>query len=87
MGESRRMRIYSNAEFHWKNNKLYLGKKGTGFSVFNAEEDLYWMKWPDGIISADYYNLSRAKDNCRQIALTQYNNNTKNDTQMGSTCV
>lgn len=60
-------------DFNWKDKKLYLGKTDTKFSVFNGEEDIYWVKWPDGQISADFYNLTRAKDNCVKMALSTYN--------------
>ena len=60
-------------DFKWKGNDLYLNKKKTGFSIFNGEEDLYWLKWPDGQISADFYNLSRAKDHCIKTACSTYN--------------
>lgn len=73
------MRIYSNKDFSWKDKKLYLGRKFIG-EVFQTEDDLslrlgymYSIKWKDGMISADHYNLSRAKDNLVQYTISSLN--------------
>lgn len=62
-------------DFNWNGLKLYLGKKDTGFSIHPIkDDDTYWVKWPDGTFSADYYNLTRAKDHCVSLAQSQINN-------------
>lgn len=79
------MRMYATSEFNWKNNKLYLGKKNTGYSVIPHPEpnnSLFWIKYPDGEKSGDFYNLTRAKDNCVKLVATSYNNDTKNGLQV-----
>ncbi len=61
-------------DFTWKNKyNLYLGDTYIG-KVFNAEEDCWWVEWADGTISADYYNLSRAKDNLIKHTMRERNN-------------
>lgn len=49
------------------NNKLFEGKTDTGFSIVKDEVGLYKVKWPDGELSADHYNLTWAKENCKYM--------------------
>ena len=57
---------------NWRKYELYYGDKNTGFSVKPSEEDLWIIEWPDGVESADWYNLSRAKENARKMAIAYY---------------
>lgn len=67
----------SNARFTWKDRKLYLDGKNTKYSIFLhsglthpefEETKLYKVRWPDGVLSEDFYNLTRAKQHVIQIA-------------------
>ena len=33
---------------------------------------LYWLKWPDGEMSEDKYNLSRAKQHAMDVVCKEY---------------
>ena len=80
------MRVYGSNEFSWKDNRLYLGKKYTGFSVMSDEPEhlggieMFFVVYPDGVLSKDYYNLSRAKQHCVDEAMSAINT-TKESTQ------
>lgn len=59
--------------FNWIGAFLYDGKKDTKYSVVfwegpmipqDVEGKLYKIKYPDEILSEDYYNLTRAKEHC-----------------------
>lgn len=52
-------------------NDLYLGRKKTGYSVVKDEtyEGLWRVKYPDGNISEDLYNKTRAKEHCYRLYL------------------
>ena len=79
----------------WKDNNLYQGKKKTGFSVYfhhgllygpglHGEDQpgkFYKVKWPDGTLSEDFYNRTRAKENCVKVYLESINNTCENDTE------
>lgn len=58
--------------FNWRKYELYYGNQNTKFSVRPSEEDLWVVKWPDGIESADWYNLTRAKENAYRMARAYY---------------
>lgn len=55
----------------WKKKELYHGTKNTGYKIYPSGPDnkFYRIQWPDGEISDDFYNLSRAKDNASRIYL------------------
>lgn len=64
--------------FNWKGNKLYLGDKNTKYEirpceVENAPTAFYKIKFPDGVVSEDFYNLTWAKTNCIRGAALEYN--------------
>lgn len=67
-------RHHGSEEFSWKNNELY--RKDT--LVARIEKDgeqkkMWWIEFPAGTFSADYYNKSRAKDNAIALLLTELN--------------
>lgn len=64
------MKHYGQSDFDWKKNKLYLTGKKTGYSVIEEKghPGMFRIRWPDGILSEDFYNLTRAKDHASTIA-------------------
>ncbi len=60
-------------DLNWKKDKLYRGKVDTGFAVHPAEDDVWWVRWPDGKLSADYYNRVRAKDHAARLYFNNQN--------------
>lgn len=54
-------------DFKWEDKKLFVGKDKTGFEIIQLE--LYKIKFPDGELSKDFYNLTRAKDNAVRKAM------------------
>jgi hypothetical protein len=55
--------------YSWKNNKLYNGTKNTKFSLEEHSEykNMYFIKFPDGSLSEDFYNISWGKQNARLL--------------------
>lgn len=54
----------------FRGRELYALNENTGMSIVRfPEEDglsgLWKIKWPDGILSEDYYNIDRAKENAK----------------------
>lgn len=58
----------------WIDNKLYLGKKDTGFRIIS------YIMFPDNSLSKDHYNYSRARDNAKKEALSILNDTAENGT-------
>lgn len=59
----------------FKEDKLYHKGENTGFSVVR-DPDTYLMvrvRWPDGVLSKDYYNMTRAKDHAAALYLETQN--------------
>ena len=56
---------------NFKKNKLYYGTKNTGFRAF---PQMWSIKYPDGSLSKDVYNLTRAKEHCVKEYIRQENN-------------
>lgn len=56
-------------DLNYKFKKLYHGTKDTGFSVVKdtETENMWRVRWPDGILSEDYYNLTWAKDHAARL--------------------
>lgn len=74
--------MISAKNFNWKKNILYLGTEKTGFSVEYAggpEEyyNCFKVKYPDGNLSEDFYNLTRTKDHCISQASLHFNSDEK----------
>ena len=68
------MTNHGTKELTWKDNKLYYD----GEVVYSVVKDrkypvLYRMKAPDGKLSEDFYNLTRACDNCVFLTLQRLN--------------
>ena len=70
--------MLNTSNFNWKRNKLYLGEENTGFSVqqkfYASDTNFYWVRWPDGVLSEDFYNLTRAREHCISEATKSINN-------------
>lgn len=60
---------------NFKQKKLFKGEEDTGFSVeaivdgfmFDHKGKMWRVRWPDGVLSKDYYNLSRARDHAARL--------------------
>lgn len=50
--------------FSFEYKQLLFAGKPTGFSVIKDEVGLYKVKWPDGELSKDHYNITWAKQHC-----------------------
>lgn len=61
------MKKYGSTNLHWEGLEVYKGQKPLGFKVIAVGMD-YRIQWPDGVISQDHYNLTRAKDHCIKLA-------------------
>lgn len=62
-------------QLNFKFKKLYHGDKDTGYSVVpgGPEYKMWKVSWPDGVLSDDYYNLTRAKDHAASLYLEDEN--------------
>lgn len=56
--------------FNWRENQLYVQEDNTGVSIVPdaTYADLWRVRWPDGVLSDDFYNKTMAKENARTIA-------------------
>ena len=52
---------------NWKDQQLYYFSEPTGIRYQGGR-----VVWPDGTLSADYYNLARTKQHCRDLARAIY---------------
>lgn len=60
--------MISSDKLSFKFKKLYYFEKDTRFSVVpDSVEGMWRVRWPDGVLSQDYYNLVRAKDHCAKV--------------------
>ena len=57
-------------ECTWKDNKQYYKGKYTGISVIPT---LFKIKYEDGVISEDVYNITRAHDNANRYLVSERN--------------
>jgi len=55
---------------NWKDQQLYYFSTPTGIRY--QGDGLFRVVWPDGTLSADYYNLARVKQHCRDLARAIY---------------
>lgn len=68
------MRIYSKNETKWKENVLFYSGKPVMEVVQDETYQTMWrIKYPDGVLSADMYNKTRAKDHCETEFLKTIN--------------
>jgi hypothetical protein len=55
-------------QLSFKFKELYHGKERTGFSVVpTLHSNMYRIQWPDGVLSEDMYNLTRARDHAARL--------------------
>jgi hypothetical protein len=54
----------------WKDNKQYYKGKHTGISLIPT---LFKIKYEDGVVSEDVYNLERAHDNANKYLVSERN--------------
>lgn len=57
-------------DFNFKKEKLYVQGVDTGISVVPdlVHENMFRVKWPDGVLSKDFYNFTMARENARTVA-------------------
>lgn len=70
------MRVYGSNDLIWKDKDLLLKKPLISILENPTHKGMFWVLWPDGVKSADCYNLTRAKDHAMTIALQTLNNTT-----------
>lgn len=64
------MRKPSSDRLSWEDNKLFYEGE-LKVEVVPAElPRMFRLKWPDGVLSADFYNIDWAKQNARKIAMS-----------------
>ena len=66
-------------QLNFKHKKLFYGNKKTGFETIK-DGDMWRVKYPDGILSKDSYNLTRVKEQCVK-EYTRVENDTIRDLQ------
>lgn len=68
------MRIYGSKDLTWVKNSLWL-QDNYILAVVPDEthKKMFWIKWPDGTQSTDFYNISRAKDHAVSLTLKDLN--------------
>lgn len=61
---------FGTQHFNWKKNKLFIMSKDTDYSVIPTnidgykENTFFRIKFLNGNLSNEFYNLTTAKDNC-----------------------
>lgn len=64
----------------WKKDKLYRGKKWTGYKVSqDVEKPTMFRIIKEGWVSEDYFNKTRAKDNAMHLATRMLNKSSEGD--------
>lgn len=64
--------MISRNNFKYIKNSLFLGTEYIG-SVFQGDEDCWWIRFSNGDISADFYNITRAKENLITLTIAERN--------------
>ena len=81
------MNIYGRDSLRWRKNKLcFRNKTKALFAVVEVNrtgdlgkldekyESVFWrVEWPDGTLSDDFYNKTRAKEHATRLALRKLN--------------
>lgn len=67
---------YSELDFN-KHKQLMCGNRKTKYSYVKVAEGQFKIKYPDGQLSEDFYNLSRVRDNIRRLYQEEKNNDLK----------
>lgn len=74
------MRIYGKDDLRWKEDSLYLKDELKCYLVQDKKHPkMYWTKWPDGSMSSDYINYTRAKEWSIRMTLRELNNTTEEE--------
>lgn len=66
------MRHPSYKDYQWKYNILYSkGEKKFEIVEDNIYAGMFRVQWPDGVLSADCYNLTRARAHAEALVLEE----------------
>lgn len=62
-------------DVNFRYKQLYHGEENTGWSVVEDKTFLtMWrVRWPDGVLSEDYYNYTRARDHAARLYSDEQN--------------
>lgn len=57
---------------NFRSHTLFKGDQNTGWSVVPDKKivglaKMYRVRWPDGVLSVDYYNYTRARDHAARL--------------------
>lgn len=68
------MKIYTSRDLRIENKKVFYGEEDTGFSAVpnSVYSNMWRVRWPDGILSEDLYNIQRAKEHSVMECLRWY---------------
>lgn len=65
---------YASCHFTWEKDRLYLVDKFLIEVVpFKEYPGMFKLRWADGTLSKDFYNLTWARDNCIKVMLNEFN--------------
>lgn len=64
---------YASSDFTWKKDKLYFNDLMIEVVPHESFPNMFRLRWPDGILSKDFYNYTRARDNALKVSLTKKN--------------
>lgn len=64
------MRHPSSDRLLWEDNKLYYeGEFKVEVVPDTKHPNMFRLKWPDGVLSRDFYNITWARQHAREIAM------------------
>lgn len=76
------MTVIGRNRLKWEGNDLFFqSEKVMSIFLGDRESDLWWLRWPDGTVSVDYYNKTRAKEHATRMALKELNNGVEESEQ------
>lgn len=68
------MNVYGRSRFTWVKNSIWFKDQYILAIVEDLEtKGMFWIKWPDGTQSKDYYNKTRAREHAMKLAMHQVN--------------
>lgn len=70
--------MISNKDLVWKEDKLML-KDQVMFTLYKDGAGKYRLRWPNGDVTKDFYNQTRAKNNAKRIVLEEINGTTEEE--------
>lgn len=74
------MTIHSRKELKWVKSSLWYKDTYILAIVEDLEQKgMFWIKWPDGTQSDDYYNKTRARNHAMALTLKDMNNGVEED--------